>query len=185
MRHGQSEANIHKRIASSPDVCIDSCGLTEEGRRQALSSAENFAALNRADLIISSDFKRARETAQILAETANADLELSPMLRERFFGIYDGGDDSNYQKVWELDAKGYGYQERMIESPEAIAERIRKLILSLELHYADKNIVLVTHGDVIQIGLCIFAQISPFEHRSITQIHTAEIRPAASKKQHR
>ena len=66
MRHGQSKANVAGIIVS----CIESdlrgdYGLSELGRAQALEAAQ-ACELSRDTVIFSSDFSRARQTAEIV-----------------------------------------------------------------------------------------------------------------------
>ena len=116
LRHGFSEAMTTGTIASSPSICLDHFGLTETGREQCQAAAVSFQRYldqktqlfkNFSIRIISSDFKRAAETAQIFASTLSerihsSDLskkasfsgelpiEYSELLRERNFGDFDG-----------------------------------------------------------------------------------------------
>ena len=57
-------------------------------------------------VVVSSDFKRARETAEIMHQhfIVKAPLRLEHGLRERDFGELNMTDSSNYQKVWSQDA---------------------------------------------------------------------------------
>ena len=66
LRHGQSEANVAGLISSDPAIATVTHGLTPTGRAQALSSVALLAALPVTKCIfLTSDFTRARETAEI------------------------------------------------------------------------------------------------------------------------
>ncbi len=84
MRHGQSEANAARIIASDPAVCLQGFGLTPSGAAQVTASVKGclheFGQVFGQDtLIISSDFLRARQTAQIVADLQPAGIrELIP-----------------------------------------------------------------------------------------------------------
>ena len=54
--------------------------------------------------ILSSDFSRTFETAKIVANAVNADVEAEPALRERDFGDFELGPNTAYEAVWEQDA---------------------------------------------------------------------------------
>ena len=66
LRHGQSEANVTGLISSDPAIATVTHGLTEKGRQQALRSVDLLASLPVTKCIfLTSDFTRARETAEI------------------------------------------------------------------------------------------------------------------------
>ena len=78
MRHGNSEANKAGIISSSPPVATVKHGLTELGQRQARDSSSLFLQSEHVaggdgallpPVIVSSDFKRASMTANILRAT--------------------------------------------------------------------------------------------------------------------
>ena len=73
LRHGRSEANELGIIASLPEVAVARYGLSEQGRREAEEKLrpERVPALGLSPgasagvLCLSSDLKRARETAEV------------------------------------------------------------------------------------------------------------------------
>ena len=67
LRHGESLANVAGIISSDPKISIPRHGLSEKGKGQAQKTgAKLVATLDGPVLIVSSDFKRARETADLL-----------------------------------------------------------------------------------------------------------------------
>ena len=107
LRHGRSVANDQELIVSHPDDGVPHYGLSDEGRRQvarAIEAAMRDDALDETTLVISSDFARARESAEIARAILNTpDLTVTPLLRERFFGAWDKQHNSNYEHVWADD----------------------------------------------------------------------------------
>ena len=70
VRHGESEANVAHLISSSPQLGVESHGLSSNGRSQVVENTKLFLQNNPSNnsyVIIASDFRRARETAEILA----------------------------------------------------------------------------------------------------------------------
>jgi len=100
LRHGESEANAAGIIVSDPNNGVPLYGITAKGRDQAVESAEKFMGEVGADcqgdvLIYHSDFKRARETAEVFGEVCGVDsgrMHIAKQLRERRFGILELGD---------------------------------------------------------------------------------------------
>lgn len=187
MRHGESEANLMHLISSDPTVATQSHGLTDTGFQQAQSSARQWADQNssssasntakRPVIVISSDFKRAAQTAETLATACDTTVIYTPILRERNFGSWNGTSDENYKLVWKLDAEDAYHTENEVESVVSVVDRVTRFILQLEKKYNNANIVLVAHGDVLQITQTAFAKTDPRQHRSLKHLPQAEIRP--------
>lgn len=177
IRHGQSRANIKKLIMSNPKYAVKNYGLSELGKQQALDSIKSNKDLDKNTIIYSSDFKRARETAEIVRAHLKAKpIILTKALRERYFGKYDRTSDKNYDKVWELDINDKPLGD--IESVYSVADRATGLILELEKKYKGKKIVLAAHGDIVNILLTCFKGKDPKYHHQLFSLKTAELRKA-------
>ncbi len=177
MRHGESEANQAGLIISSPAKGIARYGLTEKGRAMAEKSLALAGFSPPVTRIISSDFRRALETARLAAAALGIkEVETSELLRERFFGSLDGGSDNAYTIVWEEDRKNPGNTSQGVESPRQVEQRILSLFRELEKRFIGESILLVSHGDTLQIIQCITADGSPHLHREVPHLNPAEIR---------
>lgn len=177
LRHGQSTANVSGTICSrSGPAALETVGLTPLGRDQARSAAAD-TDLGPDTIVVTSDFARARETAELFAEGVGAAAPLvDERLRERDFGELDGGPDTGYAGVWEADAADVP-AGRGIESPQHVAHRVAELRSELEARYPGRDVVLVAHGDVLQIAVTDAAGISPHRHREVPHLGNAELRP--------
>lgn len=158
VRHGESEANVAHLISSDPTIGTKIHGLSPFGREQVAERTRSFLQTLPSEtkdfLIISSDFRRARETAEILQSNlpSPASIELDPRLRERYFGIYDGRSDENYLLIWKNDEENpEKNRQDQVESVESVRERSTALIKDLEEKYQNRTIFLVSHGDALQI----------------------------------
>lgn len=181
MRHGESKANVAKIIISTPENGInDDYGLSDLGREQARLSAEK-THLGPDTVILASDFSRARQTAEIVAEVIGAEAPvITPALRERHFGEFEEKSNVHYDDVWAHDAHpktGGDHTEYGVESVNDNIKRTTALILELERSYQDKDILLVSHGDTLQILQTAFDRVDAHTHRSLKHLETAEIRP--------
>lgn len=83
VRHGETAGNA-ARVLQTPDT-----PLSEAGLDQAERLARRLAALG-VERILSSDYARARMTAERVRAATGAGLELDPGLRERSFGDLRG-----------------------------------------------------------------------------------------------
>ena len=65
--------------------------LNDEGREQARATGEWLAPLSGTfDALVSSPVRRTRETAEILAEFFDLEIEEEPAIAEMEFGTWDG-----------------------------------------------------------------------------------------------
>ena len=178
MRHGKSLANQVELIVSSPYNGVNSYGLHEQGRDQVVLSVEATPALAEISLILSSDFQRARESAEIAHDLLGCqeDIVFHKHLRERFFGEFELNSSENYQTVWDEDGLDASHTKFGVESVDAVMDRATTLITTLEGYFTDVSFLLVSHGDVLQILQTAFHKLPASEHRSLPHLETAEIR---------
>ncbi|MBN1534049.1 MAG: histidine phosphatase family protein [Spirochaetes bacterium] len=176
MRHGESMANLEGLIAGDAAAGTARYGLTEEGRRQATESALGCVDIGMLTAIRSSDFLRARETAEIVSFLTGATVTESELLRERYFGSFEGQPDSRYAEIWERDRLDGNNCQGGVESPAAVAERMTREIAACESEYREGLILLVSHGDPLQILEVVARGIGPERHRSIPPLAHGELR---------
>lgn len=184
VRHGESEANVARLISSNPQVGTHCHGLSSYGQKQVAENVKSFLQNNpstRNYLIVSSDFRRARETAEILALNLpnTPSIQFDSRLRERFFGIYDNTNDENYHLIWKNDEENPGKNlDDQVESVDSVRERTSALVIDLEEKYFDHWIFLVSHGDSLQILQTAFERLPQAnQQRHLSHIERAEFRP--------
>ena len=177
MRHGQSKANARGIIVSRiENDRRGDYGLTELGRQQALAAARGYG-LARETVLYSSDFARARQTAEVLrAHLGTSDVVIAEALRERCFGVWEGAPTTSYARVWAADEAGVGHADGDVEPAAAVLDRTTAFIAGLERCHSGRDILLVSHGDTLQILQAGFLRMDPARHRSLPQLSTAEIR---------
>jgi broad specificity phosphatase PhoE len=176
-RHGQSRANVEGIIISDPKVGTIDYGLTSEGRAQVQKSLSITNDFNAQTLIYSSDFLRARETAEIIRETLSVtEIIFDERLRERFFGEWEGKPHANYSKAWKNDLFDPNQEYNGAESSKSVQERMWSIIQSLEKAHSGNVIILVSHGDPLMLLQTAFNNLGPERHRSLPYIETAGCR---------
>ncbi len=185
LRHGKSTANDEHIIVSNAKDGVVNYGLTDEGREQVIQSVSNFDSnliMDKIDnynfLIVTSDFKRACETAEITSEffEVQESIFLTELLRERFFGDFDKKGSEYYSPVWAKDLLDSSQSDDNVESVDSVITRTTKLVKILEEKYSDYVIFLVAHGDVLTILESAFKKIEGSKHRSLGSFKNAEIR---------
>jgi broad specificity phosphatase PhoE len=177
MRHGQSKANVAGIIVSRIEADRrGDYGLSEVGRRQALAAARD-CGLPQDTLIVSSDFSRARQSAELVrACLAAQEVIVTEALRERCFGDWEGTPTANYERVWAADAVDAGQAFDGVETAASVLDRATRLVADLEWRYSGLDILLVSHGDTLQILQTGFLNLDPSGHRRLPYLATGEIR---------
>jgi len=178
MRHGHSIANQQGIVVSHPDNGRDRFGLSELGRAQVKESLQNFGLLDVNTIIVSSDFSRARESAEIASSLLGcvAAISFDLRLRERNFGELELSSNSGYEDVWREDAVNPDSNHRGVESVNEVMSRVTSVVTEYEDQYSDATILLVSHGDALQILQTAFARMEGSAHRQLDHLHTAQIR---------
>jgi probable phosphoglycerate mutase len=177
MRHGQSKANVRGIIVSRiENDRRGDYGLSELGRQQALAAARG-CGLSGNTVIYSSDFSRARQTAEIVCAHLGApEVVLAEALRERCFGDWEGAATGNYARVWAADETNPCHAGGNVEPAAAVLDRVTAFMVDLERHYSGREVLLVSHGDTLQILWAGLLRMNPSQHRSLPELRTAEIR---------
>ena len=154
LRHGQTEFNAGSRMQGQLDT-----DLTELGRSQALAAAEVLAK-RQPLLIVSSDLRRAYDTAETLAQCCGLPVHVDPRLRETHLGDWQGlthhqvdAGSPGARLAWRDDAT---WAPHGGESRVDVAERSTPVVAELvtgEPEWgaddAERPVVLVAHGGLI------------------------------------
>lgn len=177
LRHGNSEANVQERIVSDPAVGTARFGLSPAGRIESERAATDLAGAG-ISRIFSSPFLRARETAAIIADRLGLPTpETHYGLRERAFGTLEGESHRRYEEVWQEDAAGAPSTFGAEECDEVFARMSGALAEIEALIPAGEDspvILIVSHGDPLQILSAGARGIAPRLHRSLPLLRTAE-----------
>jgi len=183
IRHGESKANVAHILLSHPKEGTISYGLSPKGKKQvktSVSKNKKDKILDSDVIIYSSDFLRAKETALIASKLLGVKkINLHKNLRERYFGKYDKTSLDNIKIAWEHDEKNPNHKHMGVESPNKVLKRTIELIQKLEKRHKGKKILLVSHGDVLQILHTHTSGKPVSHHRKIPHLETAEIREIA------
>ena len=154
LRHGQTEWNAGSRMQGQLDT-----DLTELGREQAAAAAEVLAK-RQPLVIVSSDLRRALDTATALGERSGVPVEIDTRLRETHLGDWQGLTHLDVDALapgarlaWRDDARWapHGGESRVdvaARSAPVVAELIAKHD-EWGLDEPDRPVVLVAHGGLI------------------------------------
>lgn len=180
MRHGLSESNRLRVTATKPAVALTGYGLTEEGRRQVREQALKAKVrriFSEATIVLSSDFLRAMQSAEIFADVLRASPPIPvAWLRERCFGELDNSDpDEFFPNLHPVDVVDPFNNAWGCESPVSLQSRVSRGISQLEAEHSGLTILLVTHHDTLEVLEAVFAKRSPGEYAGRPEEPQSEI----------
>jgi broad specificity phosphatase PhoE len=146
VRHGESAGNKERIFATSPH----DLPLTELGYAQALAAARRIAELFQPQIVLTSAYIRASETARIIAGALGIPLEVALNLHEREVGVHRGRSYDSFQNAPDYDAaRPWAWQPEGGESYEQVQARVGPILDRLAKVHSDKDIVIVSHGGVM------------------------------------
>jgi len=144
-RHGRTRWNLEDRFQGHSDVELD-----ETGWAQAERAARLLAALNPVT-VVSSDLRRARDTAEALGQVAGVAVQEDPRLRETFAGTWQG---LTVAEIRSTDASAYAAWRTGADVPAGGAETrsdvaarvVPAIVDALGSVPPGETLVVVTHG---------------------------------------
>ena len=145
VRHGETDWNKVGKLQGHTDIA-----LNENGMKQAEMCAQ-FLKGNGYELVFTSPLKRAKQTAQIIAQKSALQIIEMPLFIERNYGNAEGMVYE--ERITKFPKRNYPNQE----SKEALIERVTKGLKQITEQHSENKIILVAHGAVIN---CILAILS-------------------------
>lgn len=165
VRHAESIGNIadaEARRRGSGRLDLDTrdpdTPLSSRGEHQAQVLARHVATVDvqqRPEVVLSSPYARAAETARIVAGGLDLDATLDERLRERDLGVFDGltgvGIREHHPEEAERRSRlgKFYYRPPGGESWTDVALRVRQVLLDLAAMHAGRRVWVFTHQAVI------------------------------------
>jgi probable phosphoglycerate mutase len=152
-RHGQTRWNVERRMQGQTDVPLDEVGIA-----QARAAAVRLAALRPA-AVVSSDLKRAAQTAAELARLTGLEVIYDPDLREIDVGSWAGMTLAEIQErdpdlarrlAAGEDVRRGGDGETLAELSERAEKAFRRAI---DLVADGETVVAASHGMATRLGV--------------------------------
>ncbi len=150
-RHAESEASV---LGLLNGVAATAVGLTEAGREQARGMARHLPPV---DLVATSEFRRAAETAELAAPAAPRLVLVE--LNEIGYGAYENGPYASYL-AWAGSATAGEAGPGDGESRVAAAARYARA-LGLLLDRPERTVLVVAHGLFVRYVLDALAGRDP------------------------
>lgn len=173
-RHGEAGHNLTNTLASFPEP-DGGVKLTEKGE-QMIRDVSNRLKDEGVDVIVSSDLRRTKQTAGIIAEELGLGVAFDERLRDTDFG------DMNGMPISVLKERFGTRVARFTEAPEGgetlrqVRHRIIEVVKELEAKYEGKTILLVSHGDPLWMLESGIKHMTDEESDGMTYNHVGEYR---------
>lgn len=162
VRHGETVDNVKQLLQG-----ISQGQLTELGRYQAAELRDSIAEGLRPQpqIILTSDLRRAKETAAIINERLQLSVIETPLLRERDWG------ELTLHPVSE--AKAMKSFPPSVESMKEMKKRAHEFISHVERNYCGLTVLAVSHGLFIR---CVQAEIIGVDTHQTPRVQNCELR---------
>ncbi len=160
MRHGEAECNV-KHIINN-DIKNNNYPLTKKGEKDVAQTAKKLKS-KKIDFIFSSDLLRAKQTAELVAETVSfnkSKIVFDPRIREINAGVFNNKNPKEYhayfaQSANQGSATAGSYFSSQLEKFSKIPprgenltqlkQRAMNFLEEIDKKYQEKNILIVCH----------------------------------------
>lgn len=187
IRHGQSSGNVARDAAhearldrigiSGRDVDVPLSPLGEQQSRALGHWFSQGGEEERPDILLSSPYRRALQTARLFREAGGAAHDericLDERLREKEFGILDGLTRSGIANAFPDQADFRKILGKFYHRPPGgeswcdVILRLRSVLDTVSLHYAERRVMIFAHQVVV---LCLRYIIENHDEATILDI---------------
>lgn len=154
IRHGETDWNSHKRLQGWRDIELNELGIQQSKDLEKHLMSPKFTAS--IDVIISSDLKRAYQTAEIATQQWDKPITKLESLRERNYGIYEGHtlviNQGQRAGLPDFDLRDPTAPLQDGEALNVFYKRIKTAFEDIAVKNMGKNIMVFAHGGVIDIA---------------------------------
>lgn len=151
VRHGETTWNTERRLQGHLDIELNATGVAQARATARALAGRSFLAA------YSSDLRRARLTAEVITATTVLQVTPEPGLRERHYGLFQGLTYQEAQTRHPTDYARFISREADFafsgggESLRAFADRISDTLSRIANRHRGEDILIVTHGGVLDI----------------------------------
>lgn len=161
LRHGEVDGKAKEICYGQMDV-----GLSECGKEQSRKASERLR-LERIDAVFSSDLKRCRYLADLIAEIHELDVLENSALRERHFGQWQGMEmDILFRDFSDLVNHYFANPDFEVPGGEnftSLWSRVKPWLQDTLREHRGKSLAVVTHGGPCRVILS-HAMGIPYSH---------------------
>lgn len=145
VRHGQTDANLRKVLQGQSDGLLNETGIA-----QVEKLADHLGQVH-IDRVISSDMRRAKATAQSIADKQNLHVELDPRIREWHTGDWDAMPAVDFHAmIARNNWKRVDLSPPNGETLQQIRDRAKPFLADLVIIGKGKTVLVCSHGDFMR-----------------------------------
>jgi alpha-ribazole phosphatase len=153
IRHGQTDWNLEGRYQGQSDVPLNKNGQTQAHLLAEQLQGRSFTT------IYTSDLRRAKDTAEIIALTLHLPIQVDSRLREINQGDWEGQQvdaiKSRYTDLWEKRAQDpASVRPPGGETVSEVATRVHAAFDDIAVSHPGGSIMVVSHGLALATILC-------------------------------
>ncbi len=151
IRHGETDWNAEGRLQGAIDIPLNALGV-----RQAQAAARSLREQS-FDALYCSDLQRARMTAEIIGDALHLPARIDARWRERHLGLLQGltREEANARfpdAYGTLKARRPDYLPPEGEAIDALVTRVEAVLAQIAREHAGQNVIVVSHGGVLDIA---------------------------------
>jgi len=172
VRHGETDWNVESRLQGWTDIPLNARGLEQAQAAAAILAHRPIGQ------IVSSDLRRAMQTAEPIAARVHVRVAVDAVLRERRYGSAEGRIDTELNQEFggQLDDH-WADPDFTFEGGETrreVYERVRVFLVELLASPAPGELVLVSHGGALRAARGALAGI-PVDRLPRWEFHNGQI----------
>ncbi|TFB22942.1 histidine phosphatase family protein [Filobacillus milosensis] len=162
VRHGITDWNVAGRAQGSSDIPLNEQGLVDAAKLAARLKEEDW------DVIYSSDLKRARQTANVIAEQIGAKVIEDTRIREASGGLIEGTTKAERIEKW---GENWRQMDLGIESYDSVVKRGMEFLQEIVGKHPDENVLIISHGSFIrQVLNALVEDVEEYFHLGNTSL---------------
>ncbi len=153
VRHGLTHWNHEFRYQGHTDIELSPQGIEQAFALKKRLKGEDIKA------IFSSDLRRARQTAEIINQEHNLEIQIDPALKEVNFGVWEGLTYQDLQQKYPEQLKIWKDTPHLLdietgETFDSLMHRAINFVNNIYNAYRKDNIIVVSHGGTIAAMIC-------------------------------
>lgn len=161
IRHGSTSWNKEGRAQGSSNIPLDQDGINQA---KLLAGRLKSGQWNH---IYSSGLERAKQTALLIADATGLNVHFDDRLKERSGGQIEGTTEAERIEKW---GTGWRDVDLGIESIEEVQKRGKDFLEEIYLRHPGENVLVVSHGALIQFSFIHLVADFPSTHFDNTSL---------------
>ena len=172
IRHGQSPHTPERRFSGRNDL-----SLTEQGKAQITAVATRLGALGSISAVRSSPLRRARQSAQIVADALHLPVDIDDDLVELDFGAFEGLTWAQTAADHPAELEAFRGSPDIAppggESISRVGDRAQSALRRILVEHEGRDVAVITHVTPIKALLCLALDVG------LSTVHRFFLAPAS------